>query len=479
MISQSKKFIDLDLQKIPKTKSLVSFNSNFFAQGNLISNSNSKQHITDLNLPLQSQAEVVEDGISTENTETLVVSANYYRQKYFDLLRHQLMILKNLKNLEVFTKPQTIQFTASTPFLPVNIESKTKLDENQLKSRKNTFIQIIYFWIIALLLPPLTFWGLLDVSAVYDQNNWLNVGQVAGIHEERVSFGVYDKEAYNFWITDKVGLLVPAQTDLDDDGLTNLEEFWLNTDPTHKNSCNENTDLDNLLQLIHPATCQPLDLQNPESDSSLIQIFHFPTLAQKLFLSQIDESLESKSSKESLYDIFQVQDLSQINLSDRTALEREISLNNKKNEYLFILQKTNDYIIKHRSYEEYDRNYPVPVSPAIFLETSLKYRVPLKYVLAIARLESRFGTDRYTKTGQLTRPGAHKNIFSIGLDDSGNNLTFNSWEEGVYAFGRWYRYFDDKGVSDCQKWRIYNPNGDYCTKVEKLAAEIEQFLFSR
>jgi hypothetical protein len=257
MISQSKKFIDLDLQKIPKTKSLVNFNSNFFAQGNLISNSNSKQHITDLNLPLQSQAEVVEYRISIENTETLVVSANYYRQKYFDLLRHQLTFLKN----EVFTRPQTIQFTASTPFLPVNIESKTKLDENQLKSRKNTFIQIIYFWIIALLLPPLTFWGLLDVSAVYDQNNGLNVGQVAGIHEERVSFGVYDKEAYNLWITDKVGLLVPAETDLDDDGLTNLEEFWLNTDPTHKNSCNENTDLDNLLQLIHPATCQPLDLQ--------------------------------------------------------------------------------------------------------------------------------------------------------------------------------------------------------------------------
>ena len=476
MVSQSKKFIDLDLQKIPKAKSLVDFNANFFAQGNLVSNSHSKQHITDSNVSLQSQAEVVENRISIDNTETLVVSANYYRQKYLNLLHYQLTILKNL---EVSTRPQTIQFTASTPFLPVNIESKTKLDKNQLKSRKNTFIQIISFWIIALLLPPLTFWGLLDASAVYDQNNALNVGQVAGIHEERVSFGVYDREAYNLWITDKVGLLVPAETDLDNDGLTNLEEFWLNTDPTHKNSCNENTDLDNLLQLIHPATCQPLDLQNLESDSSLIQIFHFPTLAQKLFLSQIDESLESKSSKESLYDIFQVQDLSQIDLSDRTALEREISLNNKKNEYLFILQKTNDYIIKYRSYEEYDRNYPVPVSPAIFLETSLKYRVPLKYVLAIARLESRFGTDRYTKTGQLTRPGAHKNIFCIGLDDSGNSLTFNSWEEGVYAFGRWYRYFDDKGVSDCQKWRIYNPNGDYCAKVEKLAAEIEQFLFSR
>ena len=186
MISQSKKFIDLDLQKNPKAKSLVVFNANFFAQGNPVSNSNSKQHITDSNLSLQSQAEVVENRISIDNTETLVVSANYYRQKYLNLLRYQLMFLKSL---EVSTRPQTIQFTASTPFLPVNIESKTELDENQLKSRKNTFIQIIYFWIIALLLPPLTFWGLLDASAVYDQNNGLNVGQVAGIHEERVSLG--------------------------------------------------------------------------------------------------------------------------------------------------------------------------------------------------------------------------------------------------------------------------------------------------
>ena len=155
MISQLKRFIDLDLQKNPKAKSLVDFNANFFAQGSLVSNSHSKQQITDSNLPLQSQAEVVEDRISTDNTETLVVSTNYYRQKYLNLLRYQLMILKNL---EVFTRPQMIQFTASTPFLPVNIESKTKLDENQLKSRKNIFVQIIYFWIIALLLPPLTFW---------------------------------------------------------------------------------------------------------------------------------------------------------------------------------------------------------------------------------------------------------------------------------------------------------------------------------
>ena len=474
MANQPKKFIDLDLQANFKTKSLVVFSPN---QTNLVSNqAKTKPYSCSSDFPLQTQAKVVDKYVSKENIEVTVVPANYYRQRYLNLLRYQLLLLKNLG---AFTKPQPSQLVASTPLLSVKTESKVKLGESNVKSRKNTLVSIIYFWIIAILLPPLVFWGLLDASAVYNHTSIQNLGQVAGVQEKVASAWPYDQEAYNLWITSKVGLLVPVEIDLDNDGLTNLEEFWLNTDPTQKSSCNSNTDLDNLLQLIHPATCQPLDLQNSDSDSNLIQIFHFPTLAQKLFLTQTEDDLESKSGKESLYDIFQVQDLSQINLGNRTALEKEINLNNKKNEYLFILQKINDYITKHRSYEEYDRNYPVPASPAVFLETSLKYRVPLKYVLAIARLESRFGTDRYTRTGQLTRPGAHKNIFSIGLDDSGNNLTFNSWEDGVYAFGRWYRYFDDKGISDCQKWRIYNPNGDYCAKVEKLAAEIEQFIFSR
>ncbi|NJK70793.1 MAG: hypothetical protein HC932_00775 [Thermales bacterium] len=66
----------------------------------------------------------------------------------------------------------------------------------------------------------------------------------------------------------------------------------------------------------------------------------------------------------------------------------------------------------------------------------------------------------------------------MGLDDSGNNIGFETWEKGVESFGRWYRRFDDAGVLDCNKWRIYNPNGDYCAHVEETANGIDYFLGS-
>jgi len=488
MVNKPKKrFIDLDLQKTTFADSLkIEFSSVVAAAAASNSNlvcqqTNFNYRYPDLTSSVEIPIRVVTNSQFLENLDGSDRLAQFYRHKYLNLLYLQLFLLKrsSSKSTNTSTNYPKKQPESVSLSLPVNVNPQTKTQDTALKPRKTTLIQVIYFWIVAFLLPPLIFWGLLDVSAIYhNQTDNHSISQVAGVREDLSGTLIYDESTYSSWITAKVGLFVPAYLDLDGDGLTNLEEFWLNTDPTQKSTCNANTDLDNLLQLIHPATCQPLDLQNPELDGSLIQIFHFPTLAQKLFLAQNGEP-ESKSGRESLYDIFQVQDLSQINPSNRVAIEKEISLNTKKNEYLLILQRINDYIIKHRSYEEYDRNYPVPVSPAVFLETSLRYKVPLKYVLAVARLESRFGTDRYTKTGQLTRPGAHQNIFAIGLDDSGNNLTFNSWEESVYAFGRWYRYFDDKGVSDCRKWRIYNPNGDYCAKVEKLAEEIEQFIFSR
>jgi hypothetical protein len=111
-----------------------------------------------------------------------------------------------------------------------------------------------------------------------------------------------------------------------------------------------------------------------------------------------------------------------------------------------------------------------------YLEISLKYDIPLKYMLAIARTESRYGTDRYTNSGNLTRPGQHKNIFSIGLDDSGNNWTFKTWEEGMEAMGKWWKKFDEKGISVAKRLKIFNPNGDYPRKIELLANEIEKFL---
>lgn len=93
-------------------------------------------------MSLQSQAEVVEGGISTDNTETLVVSANYYRQKYLNLLHYQLTILKNL---EVSTRPQTIQFTASTPFCLLTLSLKPSWMKTSLNLEKIYLFKLFLF----------------------------------------------------------------------------------------------------------------------------------------------------------------------------------------------------------------------------------------------------------------------------------------------------------------------------------------------
>ncbi len=391
-----------------------------------------------------------------------------YKQLYLQLLDRQLTILRNLKK-------NTTQQTSSIPSPKNSVVSST------FKSRQArfNFLSFVSFWIAAFFVPIFVFWGFLETSVVYGQNLQQNYEQVAGVRENLEVFS-FDQTEYNTWIKQKTGLILPVEADLDGDGLTNLEEFLLGIDPTNTHTCNsEKNDLENILQLIDPLTCEEIEIKNPEGLSRFNYVANIPTLAHKLFgfvTEQETPSVQTSNSL-SLYEIFGVENLSEINPKEQNDLQQEIELLKKRDEYLKIIRKIDEYITKYRSYEKYDVNYPTPVSAAVFLETSIRYDVPLKYVLTVARLESRFGTDRYTNNGNLTRPGAHQNMFSIGLDDSGNNLTYSSWEEGVYAFGRWYRYFDDRGVSDCQKWRIYNPNGDYCAKVEQVASEVQAFIF--
>ncbi len=138
-------------------------------------------------------------------------------------------------------------------------------------------------------------------------------------------------------------------------------------------------------------------------------------------------------------------------------------------------QKISDYIQKYRAFEGVNQRYDVPVKSVIFLETSLKYQVPLSFVLSVARLESRFGTDCFSDAN-ITRICKHKNIYSLGLDDQGNNKTYDSWDKGVYSFGIWYQKRVDEGYTTCQIWRRYNPNGDYCAKVLDISKDVEDFF---
>jgi hypothetical protein len=190
------------------------------------------------------------------------------------------------------------------------------------------------------------------------------------------------------------------------------------------------------------------------------------------------ENEQAQTPPESVLELFgaeSIEDINRVDL-DRANINSQISTFQRKDDIIELNNKINEYIATYRSYEPFDNQLETPLTGMSYIAVSEQTGMPLKYMLAIARAESRFGTDRFTASGNLTRPGQHNNACSIGLDDEGGNITFATWEEGLIACGEWYEYFESRGVPDCRKWGIFNPNGDYCSKIETLAAEIDLYL---
>jgi hypothetical protein len=302
-------------------------------------------------------------------------------------------------------------------------------------------------------------------------------GEVAGAQES----GLQDSEqvAYENWIKEaNEGTFSQPEVDLDSDQLTNYEEFIIGTDPLLANTCNpEVTDIENILNVINPVTCEPINMEDEDEVKFFSEIINLPDV-QKEILNEVAPEEATTEIPASIKETFGVADFVELDGVSQDSLKAQVQTTEEKKAILATVRKIDEYVTENRSYEVYDRDYEAPVHPAVYLDVARRYNVPLKYVLAIARLESRFGTDRYTNSGNLTRPGQFQNIYSIGLTDGGQNLKYESWEQGVEGFGKWYTKFHERGVSDCAKWRIYNPNGDYCSKVEKLASEIEEYLNS-
>jgi hypothetical protein len=289
------------------------------------------------------------------------------------------------------------------------------------------------------------------------------------------------EDGYKKWAQEKFGKDADPFEDADRDQLTNNEEFIIGSDPKNPNSCDANkTDSENLIELINPTTCKPIDLQNKQDIERFRKVIDFQTvktktISQDVKTAQSSTPANNSTSVSGLFGSSSLEDLNKQEFNS-SKLQADLDLIQKKEGVIKKIDRINEYMKKYRSLEPLDRNYPIPVNGAVYLEVSQQYNVPLKYVVAVAQRESRFGTDRYNTEGGLTRPGKYKNIFSMGLDDEGNNLGFETWEKGVESFGKWYKKFHDRGVSDCAKWRIYNPNGDYCKAVEDTASEIEVYL---
>jgi hypothetical protein len=280
-----------------------------------------------------------------------------------------------------------------------------------------------------------------------------------------------DSRAYSEWSQKYFGKVVAQGEDNDNDELTNLEEFKLGSNPTKFSSCESKlSDSESVFDLIDPKTCKKIAINDEEVINRVSQVVSIKRLNQQLAADKTAESSASSASSSSFID-----ELVNNTLLTKDQLATAQSKIDQQKQYATTLEKITSFMTKYRSYGPLDRDYDLPVTSDVFLRISLKYNVPLKYMMAIARLESRFGTDRYTDTGAETRPSLYKNMYSIGLDDSGNNLNYSAWSDGVEGFGRWYKNLQEKGASDCAKWKIFNPNGDYCSKVEENARIFEDY----
>jgi hypothetical protein len=422
--------------------------------------------------------------------------------------------LKSAQTVAIEEKPLFLE-DASLPQKPVNIDQKPNLKKKlwvwllsvtllpilsiistigyYLKNfQRNSFYHFRKSWIakaITISVGCLALFTILFVFGKTPETVKSTIKQqVKGVQENKVpdvasqpAVPTKPEDGYKKWAIEKFGKEVDPFEDTDKDQLTNNEEFIIGSDPKNPNSCDANkTDSENLIELLNPTTCKPIDLQNKEDVERFRKVIDFQTvktktISQNVKTNQPSAPTTNSTSVSGLFGSSSLEDLNKQEFNS-SKLQADLDLIQKKESVIKKIDRINEYMKKYRSLEPLDRNYPIPVNGAVYLEVSQQYNVPLKYVVAVAQRESRFGTDRYNTEGGLTRPGKYKNIYSMGLDDDGNNLGFETWEKGVESFGKWYKKFHDRGVSDCAKWRIYNPNGDYCKAVEDTASEIEVFL---
>ncbi len=128
------------------------------------------------------------------------------------------------------------------------------------------------------------------------------------------------KEAYSIWIKNlNKNTFIDGNVDSDKDGLTNFEEFLIGSNPLDANSCNKNiTDQENLINLINPATCKGIDLENPVDVKIFGDIINVPLIKTQIGnKKEVVESTNSSSAK------------SESSASSKTVLEEVTSQNSE------------------------------------------------------------------------------------------------------------------------------------------------------
>ncbi len=371
---------------------------------------------------------------------------------------------------------------------PYNFKRTEPFPNNSrpVKSKRKNVLKKAFYSFSLIMLPILLVGGISyyflnnsEVSTPGNSNNLAVAGQQEKVEEKTVNKTKEDlKKEYIQWSTEIFGKEVSTEEDSDNDGLNNYEEFLLQTNPQQVSTCNNGiSDIQNFLNLTNPSTCEPFSLDEETELKKYNQLIQKTAIEFEVLnlISTQNEAGETvyyvEKSNSPVLEIFGVNNYQAID-----SLSVNSSFSEKQLDYLNLIKKIDAYITKTRSYDSYNKEYTSPVHPAVYLETSLKYEIPLKYLLSLAQLDSQFGTTRFTNSGTETNTHLSRNVFSIGLENSNHQIIFEDWRDSLAAMGNWYKFYGEKGIEDCQKWELYRPDENFCNIVNQNSKEIEEFM---
>ena len=162
-------------------------------------------------------------------------------------------------------------------------------------------------------------------------------------------------KGFNDWSLAQTGLILTENGDFDGDGLTNKEEFLLQTKPNNIYSCSKNTsDSENLVNLTDPATCKPINIEDSLEYTKFNQIVNLEDIRKNLLEKNNFKKPNLEISKrEDIRGVFAVNNYKDLDTLSTDKLKEKVkSLQNdlqKQISDLELIEKIRIYISKNRS----------------------------------------------------------------------------------------------------------------------------------
>ncbi|NJK70795.1 MAG: hypothetical protein HC932_00785 [Thermales bacterium] len=136
--------------------------------------------------------------------------------------------------------------------------------------------------------------------------------------------------AYKEWMLEYSADLELPDEDLDVDGLTNMEEFLIGSNPAKATTCGDKRkDAEKLIELTDPVTCKQISLENVQAIKKYEEIVDFDKLRNSFFKEIIkEESAETEqkvdaNSLQSVFGVDSVEGLNSVSL-DKSKIDFQI-----------------------------------------------------------------------------------------------------------------------------------------------------------